>query len=51
MPADLLARKDGAAPAFGDLRGRIQAGIFSGLPDHFRRMGWSRDQLATTCSR
>src|ERR1700733_3442075 len=46
MPADLLARKDGAAPAFRDLRDRVQADIFAGLPEHFRRMGWSRDQLA-----
>src|SRR5580700_9470080 len=46
MPADLLARKDGAAPAFRDLRDRVQADIFAGQPEHFRRMGWSRDQLA-----
>jgi phenylacetate-CoA ligase len=46
MPADLLPRKDGTAAAFRDLRGRIQAGIFAGLPEHFRRMGWSSDQLA-----
>ena len=45
MPAELLARPDGRAPAFGDLRDRIQADIFAGLPAHFRRMGMAPDQL------
>jgi phenylacetate-coenzyme A ligase PaaK-like adenylate-forming protein len=45
MPADLLARPDGGAPAFSDLRGRIQADIIAGLPEHFRRMGMAPDQL------
>ena len=45
MPAELLARQGGSAPAFGDLRGRIQADIFAGLPGHFRRLGLAPDQL------
>ena len=45
MPAELLARPDGGAPAFCDLRGRIQADIFAGLPAHFRRLGMAPDQL------
>jgi phenylacetate-CoA ligase len=53
MPADLLTRPEGGAPAFCDLRGRIQADIVSSLPAHFRRMGmagpelhdWQRDRL------
>jgi len=45
MPAELLTRPDGGAPALGDLRARIQAGIFAGLPGHFQRMGLAPDQL------
>jgi phenylacetate-CoA ligase len=45
MPADLMTRPEDAAPAFGDLRDRIQADIFAGLPGHFRRMSWSGDRL------
>jgi hypothetical protein len=45
MPADLLARPDGGAPAFRDLRRRIQADIIAGLPAHFRRMGMAPEQL------
>ena len=45
MPAELLARQGGSAPAFSDLRGRIQADIFAGLPGHFRRLGLAPDQL------
>jgi phenylacetate-CoA ligase len=45
MPAELLARQGGSAPAFCDLRGRIQADIFAGLPGHFRRLGLAPDQL------
>jgi phenylacetate-CoA ligase len=45
MPDELLTRPDGRAPAFGELRGRIQADIFAGLPAHFRRMGMAPDQL------
>ena len=53
MPAELPARQGGGAPAFCDLRGRIQADIFAGLPGHFRRLGlapdplrdWQRDRL------
>jgi phenylacetate-CoA ligase len=45
MPAELLTRPDGGAPAFCDLRGRIQADIFAGLPAHFQRMGWAAAQL------
>lgn len=45
MHAELLTRPDGGAPAFSDLRDRIQAGIFAGLPGHFRRLGLAPDQL------
>jgi phenylacetate-CoA ligase len=45
MPTELLARPGGDAPAFCDLRDRIQAGIFAGLPEHFRRLGWGPDRL------
>jgi phenylacetate-CoA ligase len=45
MPTELLTRPDGGAPAFGDLRTRIQADIFAGLPGHFRRLGLASDQL------
>ena len=45
MSAELLARADGGAPAFGDLRDRIQADIFAGLPAHFQRLRWTSDQL------
>jgi phenylacetate-CoA ligase len=45
MHVEPLACPDGAPPAFGDLRGRIQADIFAGLPAHFRRLGWASDQL------
>ena len=45
MPAELLTRPDGGAPAFCDLRGRIQADIVAGLPGQFRRMVMSPDQL------
>ena len=45
MPAELLARPDGGAPAFCDLRDRIQADILAGLPAHFQRLGLARDQL------
>jgi phenylacetate-CoA ligase len=45
MPAELLARPDGGAPAFSDLRGRIQADIIAGLPAHFQRMRMAPDQL------
>jgi phenylacetate-CoA ligase len=45
MPAELLAPPDGGAPAFCDLRDRVQADIFAGLPAHFQRLGWSAAQL------
>ncbi len=45
MPTELLARPGDSAPAFSDLRGRIQADIFAGLPGHFRRLGLAPDQL------
>jgi phenylacetate-CoA ligase len=45
MANELLTRPDGGAPAFGDLRGRIQADVFAGLPAHFRRLGLPADQL------
>jgi phenylacetate-CoA ligase len=45
MHAELLAGPRGAAPALCDLRGRIQADIFAGLPGHFRRLSWTSDQL------
>ncbi len=45
MPAELLTRPDGGAPAFCDLRGRIQADIVAGLPGQFRRMVMPPDQL------
>jgi hypothetical protein len=45
MPTELLTRPDGGAPAFGELRARIQADIFAGLPAHFQRMGLAPDQL------
>jgi phenylacetate-CoA ligase len=45
MPAELLTRPNGGVPAFGDLRGRIQAEIVASLPAHFRRLGISREQL------
>ncbi|HXW43271.1 MAG TPA: AMP-binding protein [Streptosporangiaceae bacterium] len=45
MPGELLTRPDGVAPAFRDLRDRIQADVFAGLPAHFRRLGWDSDQL------
>jgi hypothetical protein len=45
MPAELLARQGGSAPAFSDLRGRIQADIFTGMPGYFRRLGLAPDQL------
>jgi hypothetical protein len=45
MPAELLTRPGGGAPAFCDLRGRIQADIVDGLPGHFRRMVMAPDQL------
>jgi phenylacetate-CoA ligase len=45
MNAELLTRPDGGAPAFGDLRGRIQADIVANLPAHFRRMGMDQTQL------
>ena len=45
MPDELRTRPDSRAPAFGDLRDRIQADIFAGLPAHFRRMSMAPDQL------
>ena len=45
MHAELLARPGDEAPAFDDLRGRIQTDIFAGLPAHFRRLGWASEQL------
>jgi phenylacetate-CoA ligase len=45
MPTELLTRPDGGAPAFCDLRARIQTDIFAGLPAHFQRMGLTPDQL------
>jgi phenylacetate-CoA ligase len=45
MTPDLLAPPDGGAPALADLRGRIHADLFAALPGHFRRLGWTADQL------
>jgi phenylacetate-CoA ligase len=45
MTPELLAPPYGGAPALGDLRDRIQAGVFAALPAHFRRLGWTADQL------
>jgi phenylacetate-CoA ligase len=45
MANELLTRPDGGAPAFGDLRDRIQADVFASLPAHFRRLGLAADQL------
>jgi phenylacetate-CoA ligase len=45
MPTELLRRPDGGAPAFCDLRARIQADVLASLPAHFRRMGLAQDQL------
>src|ERR1700685_2869169 len=45
MPAELLTRPAGGAPASCDLRGRIQADIVAGLPGQFRRMVMAPDQL------
>jgi phenylacetate-CoA ligase len=44
-PDVLAAAPDGTAPAFGDLRARIQAEAFAALPAHFRRLGWPAGQL------
>ena len=45
MPAELLTRPGGGAPAFCDLRDRIQADIVANLPAHFQRMGMAPEQL------
>jgi phenylacetate-CoA ligase len=45
MPPELLAAPGSGAPPLSDLRGRIQADLFAALPGHFRRLGWSPDQL------
>jgi phenylacetate-CoA ligase len=45
MTTELLTRPGGDAPAFCDLRDRVQAGIFAGLPEHLRRLTWTSDQL------
>jgi phenylacetate-CoA ligase len=45
MTAELLTRPGDGAPAFCDLRDRIQADIFAGLPAHFQRLRWTSDQL------
>jgi phenylacetate-CoA ligase len=45
MQAELLTRPNGGAPAFGELRDRIQADIVANLPAHFRRMNMAPEQL------
>jgi phenylacetate-CoA ligase len=45
MRAKSMTRPDGAAPTMDDVRGRIQAGLFAAYPAHFRRLGWSPEEL------
>jgi phenylacetate-CoA ligase len=45
MQAELVTRPDGGAPALSELRDRIQADMFAGMPGHFQRLGLSWEQL------
>jgi phenylacetate-CoA ligase len=45
MSANLLPRTGDDPPALEDLRGKIQADIFSHLPERIDRLGWGADRL------
>jgi phenylacetate-CoA ligase len=45
MRPEPLTRQHGT-PAIGDLRSRIQAGLFAALPEHFQRLALPPDQLS-----
>lgn len=45
MSAELLSPSGGGAPTFSELRGRVQADLFAGLPAHINRLRWDAGQL------
>jgi phenylacetate-CoA ligase len=45
MPANALPRTEEKPPAFDDLRGQIQADIFSHLPERLDRLSWDAGRL------